>query len=113
MVNDYIREITGDDFTAKDFRTWTGTVAALCALKEMGGFDSEKEGKQKILAALDRVSAQLGNTRTVCKKYYVHPSLLELYENNKLESVLKLNGSSDSKGLSEDERMLLSILKKI
>src|SRR6185503_20550043 len=74
MVNDYIRSLTGEYFTAKDFRTWCGTVAALEAIIENGL--PEGNSKKKVVAVLDKVSEQLGNTRTVCKKYYVHPSLL-------------------------------------
>src|SRR5262249_42932466 len=73
MVNDYIKRISGGDFTAKDFRTWMGSVQALLAFKEIGWFESANEMKQKIPAALDKVAVHLGNTRAVCKKYYVHP----------------------------------------
>jgi DNA topoisomerase-1 len=70
MVNNYIKTISGGDFTAKDFRTWAGTVQALLALKELGDFSSESEMNKKIVAAIDLVARQLGNTRAVCKKYY-------------------------------------------
>jgi DNA topoisomerase-1 len=78
-VNDYIRRAAGDDFTAKDFRTWAGTILAVEALSSAGAFDSEREGKSKLLGAIDRVADQLNNTRAVCRKYYVHPAVMDSY----------------------------------
>ena len=78
-VNARLREITGRDFTAKDFRTWGGTMHAALALRAMGPAASRREADRNILAALDVVCARLGNTRTVCRKYYVHPALLGAY----------------------------------
>jgi DNA topoisomerase I len=78
-VNDYLREITGEDFTAKDFRTWTGTTLALAALEEIGPSPDEREAKSAIVRAIDRVAEQLNNTRAVCRKYYVHPMVFEHY----------------------------------
>ncbi len=83
MVNEYVREISGSDFTAKDFRTWAGTVQAFLALRAIGCCDTQTETKRRIVEVLDSVSKQLGNTRTVCKKYYVHPLILNLYESKK------------------------------
>ena len=85
MVNNYIKQISGTDFSAKDFRTWSGTVNAFLALKELGAFETDIERKKKVVEALDMVAGRLGNTRTVCKKYYVHPVIISLYENNALE----------------------------
>jgi DNA topoisomerase I len=82
MVNNYIKKISGTDFSAKDFRTWSGTLHAFKAFKELGTFETDIEKKKKIVEALDIVAGQLGNTRTVCKKYYVHPAIISLYENN-------------------------------
>lgn len=116
MVNDYIREIAEGEFTAKDFRTWCGSIAALNALKETGPFENEKEAKKKIVEALDKVSMQLGNTRTVCKKYYVHPCLIELYETGAMEKWLgKLNGVKKSRegDLLAEEKVFMSILKSL
>lgn len=79
-VNEYLRKATGEDFTAKDFRTWAGSVSALYAFKEAGEFGSVSECKRKIVSVLDEVAVNLGNTRTVCKKYYVHPSIIKSYE---------------------------------
>lgn len=116
MVNDYIKEIAEGEFTAKDFRTWCGTVTALNALKETGSFDNEKEAKQKIVQVLDKVAVHLGNTRIVCKKYYVHPSLLELYENGKMEKWLnkiETGNKTDNNDLQSEEKVLMSILESL
>ena len=78
-VNDYIRQISGQEFTAKDFRTWTGTILAVAALTEAGGWNSQRQAKSNVLRAIDRVAEQLNNTRAVCRKYYVHPAVFETY----------------------------------
>jgi DNA topoisomerase-1 len=78
-VNAYLREITGEDFSAKDFRTWAGTVLAAVALNALGAFESSKEAKQNIKHAITAVSKILGNTPAVCRKCYVHPAVLETY----------------------------------
>ena len=78
-VNDYIREISGEEFTAKDFRTWAGTILAVGALTEIGPWTSQSQGKSNVLKAIDRVAEQLNNTRAVCRKYYVHPAVFESY----------------------------------
>jgi DNA topoisomerase-1 len=115
MVNEYIREISGSDFTAKDFRTWAGTMHAFLALKEIGCCDTAAETKRRIVEVLDGVSKQLGNTRAVCKKYYVHPVLLSLYENKKIEKyIAELNDIMVDDGkadLSPEEKMLMKILE--
>lgn len=78
-VNDYLREITGEDFTAKDFRTWAGTVLAAVALNAVEGFETKKQAKQNVKHAITAVAKILGNTPTVCRKCYVHPVVLETY----------------------------------
>src|SRR5664280_2749827 len=78
MVNEYIKKISGGDFTAKDFRTWAGTIHAFLAFKQLGGFETDAEAKKKVTDALDIVSKHLGNTRNVCKKYYVPVSYTHL-----------------------------------
>lgn len=78
-VNDYLREASGRDITAKDFRTWGGTMVAAVELRAMGAASSRSEADRNILRALDAVADRLGNTRTVCRKYYVHPALLSAY----------------------------------
>ncbi|HLS86995.1 MAG TPA: DNA topoisomerase IB [Burkholderiales bacterium] len=78
-VNAYLRGISGRDITAKDFRTWGGTMLAALELRAMGPASSRREADRNILRALDAVAERLGNTRAVCRKYYVHPGLLEAY----------------------------------
>ena len=114
-LNGYIKEISGGNFTAKDFRTWTGSVQALLAFKEIGCAATATESKQRINTALDAVSKHLGNTRTVCRKYYVHPAILSLYECNALEKYLKEYEGKEVPGdpaLSTEERILMKILEK-
>jgi len=78
-VNAYLREITGQDFTAKDFRTWAGTVLAAKALAEVAGFRSAAEAKRKVVRAIESVAKRLGNTKDVCRKCYVHPAIIDAY----------------------------------
>jgi DNA topoisomerase-1 len=78
-VNGYLREITGRDVTAKDFRTWTGTMLAAESLREMGPAPTKRGAEQNVLRAIDRTAERLGNTRAVCRKYYIHPALIEAY----------------------------------
>ena len=116
MVNEYIKNIAGDEFTAKDLRTWCGSVAALHAFKETGSFENDNEAKKKIGEVLDKVSMQLGNSRTVCKKYYVHPSLLEMYENGKMEKLMeKLEACkpNDDCDLEAEEKLFVNILESL
>jgi len=116
MVNDYIKSIAEGEFTAKDFRTWCGSVAALNAIIEIGVLEDKKEAKQKIIEILDKVSLQLGNSRTVCKKYYVHPSLLEIYENGEMEKwlkKLKSGGKNNDNGLLSEEKVFMNILESL
>ncbi|MEO7446330.1 MAG: DNA topoisomerase IB [Ferruginibacter sp.] len=116
MVNDYIGQISGEYFTAKDFRTWAGTVHAFTALKEIGFEETATATKKNIVAALDSVAKHLGNTRTVCKKYYVHPSILTLYESKELEkyfNALEKEEAPDSHyDLTKEEKIILKILRK-
>ena len=78
-VNDYLRALGGRDITAKDFRTWGGTMTAAVELRRMGVAASRREADRNIIQVIDTVAQRLGNTRSVCRKYYVHPSLLEAY----------------------------------
>jgi len=78
-VNEYLRQITGGEYTAKDFRTWAGTVLAAIALREMEVCTSEAQVKKNILTAVESVAAMLGNTPAVCRKCYIHPGILDSY----------------------------------
>jgi DNA topoisomerase-1 len=113
-VNTYLKEITGEDFTAKDFRTWAGSVSALYAFKEAGEFDTVSECKKKIVSVLDEVAVNLGNTRTVCKKYYVHPTVIKSYEEGTIfKYIEKLDEDKaiDSANLNMAEKALLDLLE--
>ena len=83
-VNAYLREISGREITAKDFRTWAGTVLAAMALNEFGAIDTQAKAKKNIRAAIERVSSRLGNTATICRKCYVHPEVLNSYLSGEL-----------------------------
>lgn len=115
MINGYIKEATGMDFTSKDFRTWAGSINLLRSLQAMGEAVTAAEVKRNMVAALDEVSLKLGNTRTVCKKYYVHPGLIALYEENNLNKYLAAlegeNTTGDKIGLHIDEQVLMKILQ--
>jgi DNA topoisomerase-1 len=78
-INEYLREITDRDVTAKDFRTFAGTMVAAEALRSMGPAETAEEAKQNLVQAIDLTAARLGNTRAVCRKYYIHPALIEAY----------------------------------
>ena len=82
-VNEYLREITGEDFTAKDFRTWAGTVFAAIALRAAGEFETKKQAKANIKHAISAVAEVLGNTPAICRQCYIHPIVLETYLNGK------------------------------
>lgn len=112
MVNNYIKEISGGNYTAKDFRTWEGTLQALEVFKNMPPPATITESKRKIVEALDIVAKKLGNTRTVCKKYYVHPIVIDLYTTSTL---IKFIGEQPVEpkinALNSDEKILLKILE--
>jgi DNA topoisomerase-1 len=78
-VNAYLQDVTGRDITAKDFRTWAGTMLVAEELRKIGPADSKREAERNIVAALDITAKRLGNTRSVCRKYYIHPALIEAY----------------------------------
>ena len=78
-VNEYLREVTGDDFTAKDFRTWAGTVIAIETLGACTPFKTQRQARKNIADAVEKVAGRLGNTVAVCKKCYIHPAVFEAY----------------------------------
>lgn len=113
MVNDYLKEITGRDFTAKDFRTWAGTLCALAAFKDLEPARTATAVKRNIVFVLDTVAVHLGNTRSVCKKYYVHPQVIALYEEGKLDQIVKEKmriKNESSSGLTPEEKKMMKIL---
>jgi DNA topoisomerase-1 len=112
-VNDYLREVSGRNFTAKDFRTWMGSVHALARLREVCSSELEAT-KASLLEVLDFVASQLGNTRAVTRKFYVHPGLQEEYLQGKLIARLaRLRTPRRVAGLSADETILLALLRTL
>lgn len=113
MVNAFIRSLSGAEFSAKDFRTWSGSVRALSAFQELGDFENNADRNRKIPAVFDAVAQHLGNTRSVCKKYYVHPAIVSLYEEKKLDHYLRnMEQVSEKDGLSPHEQVLMAILSR-
>lgn len=115
-VNDYLREMTGQDFTAKDFRTWAGTVLTWAELQALEAFESETQAKKNVSQAIKSVSALLGNTPSVCRKCYVHPAILECYMTGELpKSMSRLTRRDASECLNaprDEEAALLRFLHK-
>jgi DNA topoisomerase-1 len=113
-VNDYLREIAGDYFTAKDFRTWAGTVLAAAMLREFEPFDSETQAKKNVVEAIKAVAKRLGNTPSVCRKCYVHPAVIDSYLGGRmmqtLEGEVKKEMDEDPPGLREEELALMKLL---
>ncbi|MBW3612931.1 MAG: DNA topoisomerase IB [Chloroflexi bacterium] len=113
-VNDYLREITGADFSAKDFRTWAGTVAASMALEEFLEVDDEAGRKKAIVSAIEGVAEQLGNTPAVCRSAYVHPHVLESYLDGTLVDALSRRAVGVGRGahaLRPKEAAVLGLLQ--
>jgi len=115
-VNDYLRTITGEDYTAKDFRTWSGTVLAALALQEFEKFDSETQAKKNIVRAIESVAEKLGNTPSICRKCYVHPAVLDAYlEGSVLEALRERTEqhlSEDLHALQPEEAAVLAMLQQ-
>jgi DNA topoisomerase I len=114
-VNAYLRASTDEDFTAKDFRTWAGTVLALRALRDAAPATSDREAKSNILAAIESVASTLGNTVAVCRACYVHPAIVDAYLEGSLATLprrrARKNGSEPDDRLRPDEVTLLAFLK--
>ena len=117
-VNEYLRELTGRDVTAKDFRTWGGTMLAAVELRTMGAAASRREADRNILRAVDAVAERLGNTRAVCRKYYVHPTLLRAYLMGETVPLPEQNGKKHARrrkhgaALRRDEIVVLQFLQE-
>ncbi len=115
MVNEYIQAATENDFTAKDFRTWAGSLHALEALNGFPVAEGIPERKKNINAMLDLVSARLGNTRAVCRKYYVHPELVRLYEEGNFSRFQRPDADAEvavgETALTATEKLLMKLLK--
>lgn len=101
-INAYIREIAGHGFTAKDFRTWAGTIQTALALAAIGPFESETEAKRNIVTAIKDTAKRLGNRPATCRSYYVHPAILNAYMDGSLLEVVKAPVSDDSENRDAD-----------
>jgi len=114
-VNTYLREISGTDITAKDFRTWHGTVLAAMALQEFEKFDSQAGAKRNIRGAIQKVAARLGNTPTICRKCYIHPEIITTYVEGSLLLEVKEEVEAELRGdlsrLSAEETAVLTLLR--
>jgi DNA topoisomerase-1 len=115
-VNEYLRQVTGQDFTSKDFRTWNGTVLAIQALQACGVGKSAAQAKKAVVEAIKTVAAQLGNTPAICRKCYVHPKVIEAYLEGSLLQMLQRLGEANTpdaiQGLSPEEGRVLAFLRQ-
>jgi DNA topoisomerase-1 len=118
-VNNYLREITGQDFTAKDFRTWNGTLLTIEFFLERNSESPTRPAamKKTVNDAIRHVAEELGNTMAVCRKCYIHPAVIEAFQSNALTRLKtsrkqKQNGASIDRGLRSSERILLQLLSQ-
>jgi DNA topoisomerase-1 len=115
-VNAYLREVAGEEFTSKDFRTWAGTVLAAQALQAFAAFTSDAEARRNVVSAIEDVSKQLGNTKAVCRKCYVHPAVLDSYLEGTLVASLGRRAARKLKesrgGLRPEESAVLVLLQE-
>ena len=113
-VNEYLQQITKKDFTAKDFRTWAGTLLAAIELDRLGEFDSEKQAQKNVTEAIKNVAQQLGNRPATCRKYYVHPAIIEAYKDGSL--LIQISQTADLKSepnqLNPEEKVVLKIIQQ-
>jgi DNA topoisomerase-1 len=109
-VNAYLRQITGEDFTAKDFRTWAGTVLAAAALAELSSFASQSQAKRNVVQAVESVAKRLGNTKAVCRKCYIHPAILQSYMDGGTIETVKARGVKIARGLDATELAVLGMI---
>ncbi len=90
-VNTYLQQITEKEFTAKDFRTWAGTITATCALQDLGEYETQTQAKKNVVRAIETASKHLGNTPAICRKSYIHPEIIDAYLNGSLLKALQHN----------------------
>jgi len=123
-VNDYLRQISGQDFTAKDFRTWAGTMSAAEVLEQLGSFETQTQAKKNINQAIEAAANHLGNTKSICRKCYVHPGIIDTYLAGSLLDELSKHqhgdrassepsSTNDNESLHGGEYKVLLILKDI
>jgi DNA topoisomerase-1 len=109
-INNYLKEISGGSFTAKDFRTWAGTLAAAAALDEMEIPESKTATNRTIVKAIDQVAETLGNTRAVCRSSYIHPAVLDSFRDG--VTLSRVPAASSPRGLAQAEARLVSLLRR-
>jgi DNA topoisomerase-1 len=115
-INNYVREVTGEEFTSKDFRTWWASVLAVTALREMQPGNTKTQCEKNVLLAVEAVAGLLGNTRSVCRKSYVHPGVIDCYVDGALPKLLERRAKTAAKsvaGLRADEMALLTVLRRL
>jgi DNA topoisomerase I len=114
-VNEYLQSISGEPFTAKDFRTWAGTVLAAIALGQMEEVDSKAAAKKNVLTAVEAVARMLGNTAAICRKCYIHPAVITRYMDGRLAQTLRVKADSEISDhlheLKPEEAAVLSLLR--
>jgi DNA topoisomerase-1 len=114
-INAYLKEVSGRDITAKDFRTWAGTVLAAMALREFEAFDTQAKAKRNVRAAIERVSTRLGNTPAICRKCYIHPEILSSYSEGTLSDRVQVEIEATLREelalLTPEETAVLSLLR--
>jgi len=115
-VNAYLRGVAGAAFTAKDFRTWAGTVLAALALAEVAAFTSERQARRNIVRAVESVARRLGNTPAICRKGYVHPAVIDAYLDGVTLDAFRRRTeraiTEDTRGLTADEAVVLGMLQQ-
>jgi DNA topoisomerase-1 len=113
-VNAYLKEITGEDYTSKDFRTWAGTVLAAQMLREIGAFTSQTESKRNIVKAVESVAKKLGNTKAVCRKCYIHPAIFDAYVDGSMTKIVlqRARKARAAHALDEGELRVLALLQR-
>jgi DNA topoisomerase I len=115
-VNAYLRKVAGEEFTAKDFRTWAGTVLAALALAEVASFASTREARRNITRAVESVAARLGNTPAICRRCYVHPAVIEAYMDGVTLDAYRRRAeraiAEDLDGLDRTEALVLGLLQQ-
>jgi DNA topoisomerase-1 len=115
-VNEHLRSISGQPFTAKDFRTWGGTVLAAIALSQMELVDSQAAAKRNVVTAVEAVSRMLGNTAAICRKCYIHPAVISRYMDGTLARMLKAKADSEISNhlhrFKPEEAAVLALLRQ-
>lgn len=112
-INNYMCSITDQTFTAKDFRTWGGSVYAMLVLQDFANFENQTQAKKNLTEAIKVIAKKLGNTTAVCKKYYVHPKVVEAFLEGKLENIIQKSKSKNIEGLKSEEVAFMYLLETV